>query len=558
MTQMQAEQIVTQLMKPLFGFARKRCATIEDAEDVTQEICLKLYRTLVIRDDITEPYKFAWTIAHNTIANYYRGRFRNGVNVPIHELAEVLTADDDFTMRIEQSETAERLHREISYLSKMRRKIVVMHYFENKRQQEIADVLDLPLGTVKWYLSESKNELQKGMEIDNMDKIRTTSQLKFNPVEFSDISTNGSVGSMGGNGVYLRSALAQNILFLTRNEAMAVNDIADALGVSPVYIESEVEFLEKNGFMLKRGKDYIANVLIDIPTTESNRLISEIYDKAADMFALELFDALVESIKNNEDGVYCGYTLEIMHTAPSEGKAVMTAKITDLNFLLWSLVPYIIAQSGTPSNAVTFEEAATIRPDGGINICQCFVKNHDAEPIKYSASLSKMDGPSWNGDEKFLLWLIDTEWGGSRIKNYHPDSSNRDFTSIKTLFEGSLGEDDAMRMAERGYISRKHVDNGTIDELKIVWLNNEADNRLRGIANSLRAKYQAQFDELKSMFIADTPEHMKKARAFGLQHMFLSDGLFIIFALNKLVESGRLKLPKEEQRNSLGAVVVTG
>jgi hypothetical protein len=60
------------------------------------------------------------------------------------------------------------------------------------------------------------------------------------------------------------------------------------------------------------------------------------------------------------------------------------------------------------------------------------------------------------------------------------------------------------------------------------------------------------------MRIFDTPEHMKKAQAFGLQHMFLSDGLFIIYALNKLVENGKLKLPTEEQRNSLGAVVLTG
>ncbi|MCL2158411.1 MAG: RNA polymerase sigma factor, partial [Oscillospiraceae bacterium] len=455
--------------------------------------------------------------------------------------------------RIEDLEVVERLHSEIAYLSKIRRQIVIMHYFESKRQQEIADILGLPLGTVKWHLSDAKNELKKGL-----DKMKTTSVLKFNPIEFSGVSTNGSAGSMGGNGVYLRSALAQNILFLTRSEAMTVNDIADALGVSPVYIESEVEFLEQNVFMLKQGKGYIANVLIDIPTTESNRLKSEVYEKAADMFAPALFDALTASIESDAEGIYSGYSLEIAQTAPSEGQGKLTATLADLNFALWALVPYTIARSGTPGGAVTFEEAATIRPDGGVNICNCSVKNHNAEPIKYSASMSKMGGPSWNGNDKFLLWLIDTEWGGNRVGNYHPDLLNRDLASLKTMFEGPLSEDDIIRMTERGYLTRKQVENGTIDTLKIVWLTHEADKRLRGIANSLREKYKTDFEKLKSMYISDTPEHMQKAQAYGLQHMFLSDGIFIIYVLNKLVESGKLKLPTEEQKNSLGAVVVTG
>jgi RNA polymerase sigma factor (sigma-70 family) len=168
-----------QFMKPLFGFARNRCATIQDAEDITQEICLKLYRALIIRDDITEPEKFAWTVAHNALANYYRNRSRHGISVPIHGFADMLPIDEDFTKSFEEAESVERLHREIAYLSKTRRQIVIMHYFENKRQQEIADTLKLPLGTVKWHLFESKTELMKGMEI-----MRTNSELKFNPVKF--------------------------------------------------------------------------------------------------------------------------------------------------------------------------------------------------------------------------------------------------------------------------------------------------------------------------------------------------------------------------------------
>jgi len=537
MTHEQAEQIVMNLTKPVFGFARSRTESIQDAEDIAQEVVLKIYRALLTRDDIAEPEKFAWTIAHNTLANYYRSRAGYGSSVPIHGLAEVLPADGDITARIEESETVKRLHNEIAYLSKTRRQIVIMHYFEGKRQKDIADALNLPLGTVKWHISNAKTDLQKGMEI-----MRTTSELKFNPIKFNIIGTNGSAGNMGDNGTYLRSILGQNILYLIRQEAMPVNEIADALGVSPVYVEGELEFLEENGFALKQGKGYIANALIEIPTTESNRLVSDMHEKAANLLAPALFDALAANIKLGEDGVICPRN--------------------DMNFALWAIIPYITAWSGTLDEAVSFQEVATIRPDGGHNICYCAVHNPDATPMKYSESLRAIRGPSWNGGEDFRLWFMDTMWGGNRAGNYHPDIANRDLSSLKAFFDTTLSDDEIIWMAERGYISRTADAQGcTYDRLDIVWLTGEANKRLINLANDIREKYKTELSELKSahnkIYLEKGPEHLKKAWTFCLQHTFHSDCIFIIHMINKLLESGKLQLPTEEQRKSLCAVVVT-
>ena len=570
MTPEQAEQTVLQLMKPIFGFARSRTATPQDAEDLAQDITLKLYRALITRHDLAEPEKFAWTIARNALANYYRSRSGFG-NLPIHGLADVPAAEDDISAHIEQSEAAQRLHKEIAYLSKTRRRIVIMHYFEGKRQHEIAAALRLPLGTVKWHLSNAKNDLKKGMEI-----MRTTS-VRFDPIKFSMICTSGSAGTGGGNGEYLRSALAQNILYLTAREAMPINDIADALAVSPVYIESEVEFLEENGFMLKQGRGYIANILLDIPTTESNRQMSAMYDKAAEIFAPALFNALAANVTLGNDGVH--YGLGEDGTWYSKGESGVWSRRDDdgvwrtldngctnpcdINFALWALIPYVTAQSGKPDIKISFEEAVTYRPDGGANICYCMVDNPDAEPMKYSESLNKLGGPCWNWDDDCLMWFMDTVWGGDRVGNYHPDIANRDISALKAFFSGTLSVDEAARMAERGYISIKHNPDGTtVDALKIVWLTKDASRRLLDLANSIRDTHKEEFDALKSDYIRaalkNTPPHMKKAREFGLQYTFHSDGLLVLYVLNKLIESGKLKPPTEAQRGSLCAVVVAG
>ena len=186
-----ANKITTEYLKPIYGFALKRCANLQDAEDLTQEIMLKVFHTLLCRDDIEAPDKFIWTVAHNTLTNYYRGKVKTVVGIPIDDLVELLPSDDDTANGIIEKENTDRLLREIAYLSKLQRRIVIAYYFENKKQEAIADELGIPLGTVKWHLFEAKKDLKKGM-----GTMRQTSELKFNPIKFVFCGTSGSPGSI--------------------------------------------------------------------------------------------------------------------------------------------------------------------------------------------------------------------------------------------------------------------------------------------------------------------------------------------------------------------------
>ena len=69
---------------------------------------------------------------------------------------------------------------------------------------------------------------------------------------------------MGGTSNFFRSILSQNIAYaVTATET--ISQIADCLGVSPVYIESEAEFFEEYGFLIKNEDKYLANLLIENP-----------------------------------------------------------------------------------------------------------------------------------------------------------------------------------------------------------------------------------------------------------------------------------------------------
>ncbi len=254
-----AEIIITEYLKPVFGFALKRCKGIHDAEDLSQDIILKAYRALLLHDDIEDVGKFIWTVAHNTLANYYRDASSSAVGISLEMIAEAEDPSDLFSDDTD-AETVKRLQNEIAYLSKLQRGIIIAYYYENKKQADIADALGIPPGTVKWHLFEAKKELKRGME-----KMRESNELKFNPVKFSHIGLNGSVGKISPREM-LKSSLSQNICYDVRNEAKTVGQIADDLGVSPVFVENEIENLEEYGLLIKKKDGYIVNFLIEEPT----------------------------------------------------------------------------------------------------------------------------------------------------------------------------------------------------------------------------------------------------------------------------------------------------
>ena len=122
MRRQDAEKMITEYLKPIFGFALKRCKNEQDAEDLSQEIVLKAFRALLIREDIEDVGKFIWTIAHNTLSNYYRKSAKSVIGVSIDEVAEIVADPDSLMGGDDNAASIRRLQSEIAYLSKTAKK----------------------------------------------------------------------------------------------------------------------------------------------------------------------------------------------------------------------------------------------------------------------------------------------------------------------------------------------------------------------------------------------------------------------------------------------------
>ena len=542
-----AEKIITEYLKPVFGFALKRCKNPHDAEDLSQEIILRAFRALLCRDDIEDHAKFIWTVAHNALCNYYRDGEKSIIGIPIDDVAELI-ADEDLPFDdTEDSDALCRLQSEIAYLSKLQRRIVIAYYFENRRQADIARLLNIPVGTVKWHLFEAKKELKRGM-----DTMRKTSELKFNPIKFQAFGINGSTGTKDLSDI-VRSPLVQNICYCVRNEAKTTGEIADALGVSPVYIEGEVDFLAEYGFLKEQKGKYIADFIIGEPSAALLTMKDKMYKKTAGLFAGELYDELMRGDILDDDGISCGMTGA--YSADGE-------PLRDKNFILWSLIPYIAAWSGEKpaDESISFEEVATIRPDGGKNICHADIADENMVLPDDYVYMRNWCGPMWSHYGKNILWQINSEWSerGSDLISYS-DNAKRVISMYEHGEENPLSADDMAWLSELGYIRTKRADDGQITcTWQIVVLKNkEIKEKLLAIGDRLKEKYKAEFDAAKAPYIeavlAGTPAHLRKTAE--LQFIFGSDGWFLLHCIVALLDAGKLKLPKEEQRKALMTLI---
>lgn len=552
MNRQDVEKFLTESIKPIFGFALKRCKNVHDAEDLSQEIAARAFRALLAKEDVADMGKFLWTVAHNALCNYYRSTANSIIGVPIDSIAELLADPDSEFGSGEDRDILRRLRTEIAYLSGLQRRIVIAFYFENRKQADIARELGIPLGTVKWHLFEAKKELKRGM-----DTMRNASDLKFNPIRFHSYGINGAAGTKPLD-EFFRSALSQNICYCVRNTAKTVNEIADDLGVSPVYVENEAGFLEKYGFLSAEKGKYLLNFLISEPDEALLTMQDAMYKRAGELFANELYDELTASGLLEDPDIVCRQT---------DGPVSLTeAPETDRNFLLWTLIPYIAARSGENllEEQIPFNEVATIRPDGGCNIVHASVLPDRLVLPEDYVYMKNWCGPMWNDDGVHMLWQIDSEWSGrdlSRADRYAEESRRVLSLYAEEAAEGRLSRDDYTWLSERGYIKT----NGDYDGLfraswQIVLLKSRtARDKLLAVGERIKKKYRADFDALKAPYaeaaLCSVPAHLRKIRAYELQFVFQSDGWFLLHCVRALLKNGRLKAPTEGQRKALTTLI---
>ncbi|SMO40911.1 RNA polymerase sigma factor [Solitalea koreensis] len=144
----------------LYGIISRIVQVDEEAEDVLQEVFLKIWNNGAYYDS-TKGRLFTWmaNIARNQAIDKIRSKsFKNEVkNQDLEDNVDTIDVFKNLSMSPDHIGLKDLLNK-----LKPEHKIVVeLVYFNGYKQQEVADELDIPLGTVKTRLRMAILELRK-------------------------------------------------------------------------------------------------------------------------------------------------------------------------------------------------------------------------------------------------------------------------------------------------------------------------------------------------------------------------------------------------------------
>ncbi len=160
------EEIVSAFSRRIFNLAFRFTSSVEAAEDLTQEVFIRIYRTL----DQYDPKQgdlanWLMRLARNLIIDDYRHRQRNPQNSMADDVENhsfhLRAVGTSAHKEIERRELARQVQEGIDKLPPDLRTCVILRDIEELTYQEIVDLLKIPEGTVKSRINRGRIELAK-------------------------------------------------------------------------------------------------------------------------------------------------------------------------------------------------------------------------------------------------------------------------------------------------------------------------------------------------------------------------------------------------------------
>lgn len=156
------EELVTRHQRAVMGTAYKVTKNKFSAEDASQDAFVSAWMNLCELRDASKFGSWVCSFAKNcarTLERHYRAAIPD---ISLDTLDGFEPAEED---ELFAEDDLENVRHSVDLLSEKIRETVRLHYFEGKSVAEIAEILSILVGTVKWRLSEGRKQLRKGYGI---------------------------------------------------------------------------------------------------------------------------------------------------------------------------------------------------------------------------------------------------------------------------------------------------------------------------------------------------------------------------------------------------------
>ena len=159
--------LVRRWERQIYGLTLRMLGRDDEAKDATQDTFISAYRNLAKFRGEAKFSSWIYRIALNICNTKLRGRPRDTFSIEQQREAtgfELAAETEDLGDDIQRQQVANHVRRALQGLPPDMRQVIIMKEYDGLKFIEIADVLSIPISTVKTRMYTGLNELRKRLE----------------------------------------------------------------------------------------------------------------------------------------------------------------------------------------------------------------------------------------------------------------------------------------------------------------------------------------------------------------------------------------------------------
>ncbi len=168
-------ELLGRYQRPVFSIIYRMIRDREQAEDLAQETFVRVFNNIDRYDPRFKFSSWIFKIATNLTIDWIRRKelntvsidgSRNAVTAEQIEATSITIASKDENPEelLEAKQLGDEIEDAIGRLRPEYRAAILLRHVDGREYQEIAEILALPLGTVKTYIHRGRNELREQLE----------------------------------------------------------------------------------------------------------------------------------------------------------------------------------------------------------------------------------------------------------------------------------------------------------------------------------------------------------------------------------------------------------
>jgi RNA polymerase sigma-70 factor (ECF subfamily) len=162
--------LLDKFSSPILNFAYRFISNRNDAEDIAQEVFVKVYKSKDRYEPVSKFSSWLYAVAANTCLDYKK---RKKKDILYHSMPVELHDDDNKQLDIadtsgksvestvEQSRIDDTVKKALNLLAENQRLTLILKEYEDKSYEEIADILDISISSVESLIFRARQNLKK-------------------------------------------------------------------------------------------------------------------------------------------------------------------------------------------------------------------------------------------------------------------------------------------------------------------------------------------------------------------------------------------------------------